>query len=117
MSSKKSKRLKNVKQLSFEKNSSFYQFNHGGTLRKKRIGRKQRPLSTKEPLHVVFKVDKSKLRSKTLRSSKSYKLIQKIIKTYAKHFYVQLEQISIQNDHCRLLVRTKRRSSFIDQAA
>lgn len=47
-----------------------------------------------------------------MRSTKSYGLIHKIIKTYSKRFYVQLEQVSIQNDHCHLLVRTKRRSSF-----
>ena len=109
---KTSRAFKKPKQLSFEAPSSFYQFNHGGILRKKRKGRKQRPLSTKESLHVVFKVDKKKLRSKTLRSTKSYVLIQKIIKTYAKRFYVQLEQVSIQSDHCHLLVRTKRRSLF-----
>lgn len=106
------KRFKNLKQLQFEKISRFRQLNHGGVLRNQRAGRGQRPLSTKESLHVVFKVDKRRLRSKTLRSTKSYALINKIIKTYAKRFYVQLEQISIQNDHCHLLVRTKRRSSF-----
>lgn len=107
-----SRSLKKPKQLQFVKQSTFRQFNHGGTLRNQRAGRGQRPLSTKESLHVVFKVDKNKLRSKTLRSTKSFNVVQKIITRYAKRFYVQLEQVSIQNDHCHLLVRTKRRSSF-----
>ncbi|MBC7456975.1 MAG: hypothetical protein H7235_01925 [Bdellovibrionaceae bacterium] len=104
--------LKNQKQMHFEKHSTFRQFNHGGTLRNQRAGRGRRPVSTKESLHVVFKVDKHKLRSKTLRSIKSYNLVKKIVKIYARRFFVQLEQVSIQNDHCHLLVRTKRRSSF-----
>lgn len=103
---------KKPRQLNFEKISSLHQFKYGGILRKQRAGRKQRPLSTREALHVVFKVDKYKLRSKTLRSTKSYNLIHGIIQTYSKRFFVQIEQISIQNDHCHLLVRTKRRSSF-----
>lgn len=96
----------------FEKQSTFRQFNHGGILRNQRAGRGRRPLSTKESLHVVFKVDKSKLISRSLRSTKSFNLVQQIIKKYAKRFFVQLEQVSVQNDHCHLLVRTKRRSLF-----
>jgi len=103
---------KNIQQLSFEKELAFHRFNHGGVLRKRRLGRGRRPLSTKEPLHVVFKIDKQRLRCKSLRSVRSFNLVHKIIKTYAKHFFVHIEQLSIQNDHCHLLVRTKRRSLF-----
>jgi len=104
--------FKKTRQLSFQKQSTFRQFNHGGKLRNQRAGRGQRPLSTKESLHVVFKVDKYKLRLKTPRAPQTFGLVQKIILKYAKRFNVHLDQISIQNDHCHLLVRTKRRSLF-----
>jgi putative transposase len=35
-----------------------------------------------------------------------------IIKTYAKMFFVKVEQLSIQNDHIHILIRTHRRSHF-----
>jgi REP element-mobilizing transposase RayT len=77
-------------------------------------GRGQRPLSTKEPLHVVFKVNRSVLRHKTLRTPMGRALIHNIVYKYGKKFFVKIEQISVQGDHCHLLLRAKRRSKFHD---
>lgn len=99
-------------QLSLIKPFAKTSLNHGGELRKRRSGRRQRPLSTKESLHVVFKINKNRLRSRTLRSVQAFQLTQKIIRLYSLKFYIRVEQISIQNDHCHLLVRTTRRSHF-----
>ena len=87
-------------------------FCSGGSLRQKRKGRKARKIFTKKALHVVFKVNKIKLRSRSLRSSLCFRLTQLIIKQYSRRFLVKIEQISIQNDHIHLLVRTTRRSRF-----
>jgi putative transposase len=102
----------NQKQFSLSKINSQHRFSHGGELRKKRRGRKIRSLSTKNSVHVVFKVNKYRLRSKSLRTPQAFQLVQKIIRHYAIRFHVKVEQISIQNDHCHLLIRTARRSLF-----
>lgn len=106
------KKVYRSKQLALAQSPTYYQFNHGGVLRNKRKGRGVRPISTKDSLHVVFKVNKYRLRSRSLRSPRSFGLIQKIIAKYANRFFVKLDQVSIQNDHCHLLVRTTKRSHF-----
>ena len=101
-----------TKQTSFFKTNWKHKFAGGGELRKKRRGRLQRPLSTKEPLHLVFKADKNRLKSRSFRSSRNFKLVNAIIQTYSKRFFIKIEQISIQSNHIHLLIRTSRRSHF-----
>lgn len=100
------------KQLSFENFKTYAQFNHGGILRRKRSGRGMRPLSTKEPLHVVFKIQKCNLRAKSLRSNRAFPIVKRIVAKYAKYFFVKIDQITIQHDHLHLLVRAPKRSQF-----
>lgn len=82
---------------------------HGGILRQKRRGRLSRPLSTKSPIHLVFKADKQALR-RGLRSPLGFAIATKIIKIYAKRFFIKLEQAAICNDHIHLVIRINRRS-------
>ena len=100
------------RQQTFFQSQYQHYLRHGGELRKKRLGRKRRPLSTKDPLHVVFKINKEALKFKSLRSPKNFVLVMSLVKTYALHFAVKVEQISIQYDHIHLLVRAPRRSQF-----
>ena len=102
----------NAKQSSFFSSDGAHRFSHGGLLRQKKRGRKARALSVKEPLHTVFKIVRHRLRQKSLRAPKSFKLVLKIIEKYAKHFGVKIEQLSIQNDHIHLLIRTSRRKHY-----
>lgn len=104
---------KKTQQGSFFKINWNHRFTHGGVLRNKRLGRGARPLSTKESLHLVFKVNKEKLRHQSLRQAICFTLINQIIKKYAKRFNVKIEQISIQNDHIHALIRTARRSEYL----
>ena len=92
--------------------NSKHRYSHGGVLRQLRKGRGVRPLSTKEPLHVVFKVNHLRLRSYSLRSAQSFSLTHKIIKKYSLRFRVKIEQLSIQKDHIHILIRAPRRSQF-----
>lgn len=103
---------KHSTQYSFYKTPRGHQFCHGGELRKSRRGRGQRPLSCKEPLHTVFKINKLNLRHQSLRSPQTFLLVQKIVARYAKRFMVKIEQISIQHDHIHILIRTSRRSLY-----
>jgi putative transposase len=93
-------------------NKAMHKYKHGGELRKKRAGRFRRPLSVKAPHHVVFKVNKFTLRHQSLRSIRGFSLSQIIIKKYAKKFFIKVEQITIQNDHIHMMIRTTRRSLF-----
>ncbi len=56
---------------------------HGGEYRKKRNGRGQRPLSCKESLHAVFKINKIVLKTQSLRTHQNFKLSHEIILKYA----------------------------------
>jgi putative transposase len=99
-------------QQSLFKTNWSHRFSHGGVLRQKKLGRGQRPLSCKEPLHLVFKVDRLRLRQRSLRSSQSFSLILQIIKKYSVRFQVKIEQLSVQGDHIHILVRAPRRSRY-----
>ena len=88
-----------------------HRFCHGGSSRNHRKGRGQRPLSTREPLHAVSKSKRKPCFQKS-RSPRNFAQVQKIISKYARKFFVKVEQLSIQNDHVHLLLRTSRRSHY-----
>lgn len=100
---------KKSKQLQFLDSHWKFRYHHGGLLRNKRRGRKARPLSTKAPLHLVFKTERKHLQ-KGLRSPLGFFIIQKVIKKYAARFFVKVEQLSINHDHIHLLVRFTKRT-------
>lgn len=108
---KRSLNLHNI-QTQFQLASGPRSLKHGGEYRKKRSGRGQRPLSCKESLHVVFKVNRVVLKTQSLRTHQNFKLSLELIQKYADRFFVKIEQISIQGDHIHCLVRTTRRSFF-----
>ena len=85
---------------------------YGGILRKKKLGRSQRPLSSREPLHLVIKANKHTLRTGTLRSPYNRAIIERIIKKYAVRFSIKIEQYSIQGDHIHFLIRASRRFGY-----
>ena len=103
--------LKSI-QTQFQLASGPQSLKHGGEHRKKCHGRGQRPLSCKESLHVVFKINKIVLKTQSLRTHQNFKLSLQIIQKYADRFFVKIEQISIQGDHIHCLVRTSKRSFF-----
>jgi putative transposase len=99
--------------MSQSKQKPNHRLSHGGSLRNQRKGRRHRPLSCKDPLHVVFKINKHALKGRSLRTLTVFKLTQNMIRLYAKKFFVKVEQVSIQNDHIHLLIRTSRRSLYL----
>jgi len=108
----RTKQIKNYnqhKQFDFVKPNWPFRYNHGGTLRNKRRGRTARPLSTKAPIHLVFKTDIQCLR-RGLRSPLGFKIVNQTIQKYAQRFFVKVEQVSINNDHIHLLVRFSKRT-------
>ena len=89
-----------ARQNSFFK-SGRSRFQHGGELRRKRSGRGKRPLSTKDSLHVVFKMNREAYRP-GLRHHKSYMLSRAVIDRYAKRFFIKVIQLSIQGNHIHI---------------
>ena len=85
----------------------------GGDLRRKRAGRKARPLARKHSLHVVLKADKRLIKT-GLRTYRRYFLVLKILQTFAARFNIKIEQYSIQYDHIHLLIRLGCRSDALN---
>ena len=102
-----------MQQISFEQTKTpwRHRWSYGGTLRQKRNGRGARPLSTKDPLHLVLKARRQKIRY-GFRTPKRFLLIHQILEKYSRKFFVKVEQVSVQSDHLHLLVRTTRRSNY-----
>lgn len=94
-------------QLQFFKTHWKHRYCHGGILRRSRKGRGARPLSGKDPLHLVLKANR-----RTLRSAATYATIRQTTKRYAQRFFVKIEQISVQQDHVHLLIRCSKRSLY-----
>lgn len=86
---------------------------HGGSLRKARLGRGKRPLSTKHPIHVVLKIDRRRLRARSLKTYANYRIVSNVLHRYANYFRVRIEQYAVEGDHIHLLIRTPRRSQSI----
>ena len=86
-----------------------FKHSHGGSLRNFRKGRGVRPLSSRDPLHLVIKANKVHLRT-GFRTYRRYFLILKIMDRYSRRFFIKIEQFSVQNDHIHLLIRSTRRS-------
>ncbi len=101
------------KQLLLMKQSYKHALSHGGILRQSRKGRTTRPLSTKDPLHLVLKIIKSKI-CRSLRQPKNHQIVMALFKKYAAHFKIRVDQISIQNDHIHCLIRAPKRSAYIN---
>jgi len=100
------------KQISLLKTDWKNSLSYGGSLRQRRKGRQRRPLSCSDPLHVVFKVNRHLIWTKSLRSHQNFKLVTQILERYARRVFIKIEQVSIQADHIHCLVRTSRRSQF-----
>jgi REP element-mobilizing transposase RayT len=103
--------MKHSKQQTFSALTTHWQhrYCHGGALRKSSRGRGARPISTRDPLHLVFKVDKLAVKG-GLRQPRTFALMNALLKKYSCRFHVKVEQFSIQTDHVHLLVRGQRRS-------
>ncbi|QLY24522.1 transposase [Bdellovibrio sp. KM01] len=87
-----------------------HRYCHGGILRKSSLGRGARPLSHRDPMHLVFKVNKAAIKG-GLRHSRNFSLINRLMKKYSAKFFVKVEQFSVQTDHVHLLVRGSKRSN------
>jgi putative transposase len=100
-----------VRQMILIKTHWRHRLCYGGRLRQERKGRGTRPLSTREPLHLVLKARRERIKT-GFRVSRRFQLIHELLTRYSKRFYIKVEQISIQGDHLHLLIRTSRRSNY-----
>lgn len=78
-------------------------------LKKSKKKTRQILLSKTEPLHLVLKANRRLLKEQSFRSPRSFRIIQILIRRYAQRFHVRIDQMTIQGDHLRLLVRCSHR--------
>ncbi len=71
-----------------------HRYCHGGAFRKSSKGRGARPLSSQDPLHLVFKVNKA-ADKRGLRHPRTFALINSLLKKYSAKFFVKIEQFSV----------------------
>ncbi len=102
-----------MKQQTFSAVQKHWKFRycHGGSLRRSSLGRGARPLSSRDPIHLVFKVNKSAIRG-GLRGPRTFSLINNLLRKYSRKFFVRVEQYSVQGDHIHILVRGGKRSQM-----
>jgi REP element-mobilizing transposase RayT len=100
-----------MKQTAFQKINWQHRYAHGGSLRQKRAGRKERAISLKDPIHLVLKTNRECVPG-GFRTPKRFRLIHQVCDRYSKRFFVKIEKMSVQGDHLHLIVRATKRSGF-----
>ncbi len=100
-----------MRQIHLQKSSSKHRFSHGGSLRNSREGRRERPLSTREPVHLVLKANREAIAG-GFRTVRRYRLAHQILARYSRRFFIKIEQVSFQFDHIHIIARISRRSNF-----
>jgi putative transposase len=84
---------------------------YGGILRRSRHGRGTRPLSPKDPIHIVFKVNKKAL-PRGLRHPSTFLTLNRVNRRYAKRFRVKIEMMAVEKDHVHILAHANSRKQF-----
>ncbi len=100
-----------MRQIHFQKTAWSHRFSYGGSLRQTRRGRCERPLSTREPIHLVFKANTDRIAG-GFRTPRRFRLLHEISRRYSVRFFIKIEMISIQSDHVHVVVQISRRSLF-----
>jgi REP element-mobilizing transposase RayT len=76
---------------------------HGGDIGKGKR-KEARPLSTKHPIHVVFRMGAVGLQYSLLRKE-NRKIIEEELDKWAKHFGIKVYERGLQGNHCHLVIR------------
>lgn len=73
--------------------------------------RRARPLSTKEPIHLVMRSSWAK-GSTSFLQPRNKNEIQRLIRVIAKKYFIQLYQVAIAGNHVHLVIRCPRRQFY-----
>ena len=103
--------MKRNAQFKFDSKNLNYSLAHGGELRKKRSGRGARPLSSKEPLHLVIKGTLAR-KEWSFRLPKNHKIVSELIYKLSNLYGIRIEQKAIANDHIHFVLRVKNRALY-----
>ncbi|MGE3756316.1 MAG: transposase [Pseudobdellovibrionaceae bacterium] len=103
--------MKRQSQLKF--NSKIYNtcLAYGGELRKKRKGRGARPLSSREPIHLVLKGTLAK-KEWSFRLPKNHKTVSELIYRLSNLYGIRIDQKAIMGDHIHFVLRMKNRALY-----
>ncbi len=97
------------KQFSFEFNKKFKTAHGGKFARGKR--KCARPITTKEPMHIVLKSSKACGQYNMLRKVNLI-CVENVVRYYAKINYIKIYNYANVGNHLHILVRTKSREGF-----
>jgi REP element-mobilizing transposase RayT len=83
---------------------------HGG---EHSIGKRKtkRPVATKKAMHIVMRATRAK-GILSLRVPHNFALAEKILKTFAQRFSIQIYKHSINSNHIHIVLRAQRREDF-----
>lgn len=84
---------------------------YGGSLRNKRKGRRARPISTKDSMHLVLRSSKAK-GNWSFKRKENERKISRIIAKFSKKYYVQMISIANVGNHLHLHIRLIKRSTY-----
>lgn len=84
----------------------------GGTLLKKSNAKLARPISIKHAMHVVFSSSQA-CGEWSLRSSRNFKIVDKILREQARRYGVRLVEVANMGNQIQLLIKIADRGSFL----
>ncbi|MGE3757228.1 MAG: transposase [Pseudobdellovibrionaceae bacterium] len=99
------------KQPFLDKELFSHSLSYGGILRNKRKGRSARPLSPKNPIHLVLKGTLAK-KEWSFRIPKNHRIVSVLLEQLSKAYGIRIDQKAIQGDHIHLLLRVRNRSLY-----
>jgi REP element-mobilizing transposase RayT len=91
------------KQMGFDFLSARKTF-FGGSLLKDSHAKKARPLSTKNPIHLVLRSSQAK-GEKSFLTLRNQKIVKDVLKKTARKFHIQVLEFSNVGNHLHLLIR------------
>lgn len=98
-------------QLSLSAKIFGHSLSYGGKLRNERKGRGARPLSSKEPIHLVLKGTLAK-KEWNFRLPQNHQTVSKLIYELSRTYGIRIDQKAIQQDHVHLVLRVKNRTLY-----
>ena len=88
-----------------------HSLSYGGELRKKRKGRGARPLSSKEPIHLVLKGTLAQ-KQWSFRLPRNHQIVHALIYKFSKLYGIRIDQKAVHFDHIHFVLRVPNRTLY-----
>jgi putative transposase len=85
---------------------------YGGTFRSKAKNRGARPLSTKDPIHLVLRSSKA-ISTQSFRHPSKQKRVHQMIQSHCRKYGIKLHQFANAGNHLHLLLKIPKRHVYL----